>query len=267
VVKSRLFQETNIPFTNSSGIHGPQITEWFIMTTLAHSHHYNTLYEQQKQQEWKPNYARAVNDLVGQRLGVLGYGSIGRQAANVAKALGMEVIAYTASPRDTPEKRADHGFIVPGTGDRDGSIPREWYSGLDKESLHNFLKQDLDVLLVSVPLTKETRHFLSTEEFEILSKKKTFVSNIARGAIIDQPALVKALHEGKLRGAALDVTEPEPLPADDPLWKAPNVTITPHVSGNTSSYVARSLQVLEANLDNLLDGKPLINTIDRKKGY
>ncbi|RDI89867.1 hypothetical protein Vi05172_g443 [Venturia inaequalis] len=267
VIKSRVFQETNIPFTNSSGIHGPQITEWFIMTTLTHSHHYNALYEQQKKQAWAPQYGRAVRDLVGQKLGVLGYGSIGRQAANVARAMGMEVIAYTATPKDTPEKKADHGFVVPGTGDKDGHIPSEWYSGLDKKSLHNFLAQDIDILLICVPLTEQTRHFLSTAEFEILSKKKTFISNIARGPIIDQPALVKALKEGKVRGAALDVTEPEPLPADDPLWKAPNIIITPHVSGSSNVYIERSLQVFEANLDNLLSGKPLINTIDRKKGY
>ncbi|QDS68237.1 hypothetical protein FKW77_010601 [Venturia effusa] len=272
VLKSRVFQETNIPFTNSSGIHGPQITEWFILTTLAQSHHYNALYEQQKKREWTlgfatPSYGRAVRDLVGQKLGVLGYGSIGRQAANVARAMGMTVIAYTATPKDTPEKKADHGFVVPGTGDKNGHIPSEWYSGLDKKSLHNFLAQDIDILLIAVPLTEQTRHFLSTAEFDILSKKKAFISNIARGPIIDQPALVRALNEGKLRGAALDVTDPEPLPPTDPLWQAPNVTITPHVSGSSIAYVDRAIQVLEANLDNLMDGKPLINVIDRKKGY
>lgn len=234
---------------------------------MAHSHHYNALHEQQKRQEWAPKYGSDVRDLVGQKLGVLGYGSIGRQAANVARAMGMEVIAYTATPKDTPEKKADHGFIVPGTGDENGHIPSEWYSGLAKKSLHNFLARDIDILLVSVPLTEQTRHFLSTEEFKILSKNKTYITNIARGPIIDQPALIKALQEGKLRGAALDVTDPEPLPADDPLWKAPNVTITPHVSGASVAYVDRVIQVLEANLDNLSSGKPLINTIDRKKGY
>lgn len=198
---------------------------------------------------------------------MLGYGSIGRQAANAASAMGMEVIAYTATPKDTPEKRADHGFVIPGTGGKDGHVPSQWYSGLDKKSLHNFLAQDIDILLISVPLTEQTRHFLSTVEFDILFKKQTFIANIARGPIIDQPALVKALNEGKLRGAALDVTDPEPLPADDPLWKASNVTITPHISGATVAYVERTIQVLEANLDNLLKGKPLINTIDRKKGY
>jgi phosphoglycerate dehydrogenase-like enzyme len=208
-----------------------------------------------------------VQDLAGQRLGVLGYGSIGRQAGRVAKAMGMDVIAYTSSPRDTSEKRKDKGFIVPGTGDPDGNVPSKWFSGSDKESLHHFLRQDIDVLLVSVPLTPATRHMLSSEEFDILSQKKTFVSNIARGPIIDSIALRKALEDGKLRGAALDVTDPEPLPANNPLWTAPNITITPHISGHTNNYADRVFQLLELNLERKAKGERLINVIDRKRGY
>ncbi|EON64329.1 hypothetical protein W97_03560 [Coniosporium apollinis CBS 100218] len=266
-----IYTDTKITLTTSSGIHGPQIAEWVVMTALVQSHHYNKLYELQKQKRWGKNdidgdYHR-VRDLVGQRLGVLGYGSIGRQVGRVAKAMGMDVIAYTATPKDTPEKRRDKGFVVPGTGDPDGSIPSNWYSGLDKESLHHFLKQDIDVLLVSVPLTKETRHFLSTPEFEVLSKQHAFVTNISRGQIIDQPALVSALHDGSLRGAALDVTDPEPLPPDDPLWDAPNVTITPHISGVGQAYTDRAFQVLEVNLERREKGEKLINVVDRKRGY
>jgi phosphoglycerate dehydrogenase-like enzyme len=267
VVQTSIFKETNIPFATASGVHGPQISEWFILTLLTFNHAYDALYESYKKQAWDSSKGSNVQDVVGQRLGVLGYGSIGRQAARVAKAMGFDVIAYTASPRDTPEKRRDPGFIVPGTGDADGSIPSAWYSGTDKESLHNFLSQDIDVLLVGVPLTAATRHLLSTEEFEILSKKKAFISNIARGPIIDSTAIRVALEEGKLRGAALDVTDPEPLPADDPLWKAPNVFITPHVSGNTKNYADRAFQLLEANLERKANGEKLINVIDRKRGY
>jgi phosphoglycerate dehydrogenase-like enzyme len=118
-----------------------------------------------------------------------------------------------------------------------------------------------------VPLTADTRHALSTEEFEILSKKKAFISNIARGPIIDSAALRVALEEGKLRGAALDVTEPEPLPSDDPLWKAPNTFISPHVSGNTKDYAVRAFGVFETNLERRAKGEKLLNVIDRKKGY
>lgn len=129
------------------------------------------------------------------------------------------------------------------------------------------MSQDIDVLLVGVPLTPATHHLLSTEEFEILSKKKTFIANIARGPIIDSAALIKALEEGKLRGSALDVTDPEPLPAGNPLWKAPNTLITPHISGNTTHYIDRSFQVLETNLERRANGESLINVIDKRKGY
>ena len=211
---------------------------------------------------------------------MLGYGSIGRQVARVGKAMGMDVIAYTASPRTTPESKHDEGFIVPGTGDPDGSIPSAWYSGLDKKSLHNFLSQDIDHLLISVPLTKETTHFIAEEEFKILGKHNAFISNISRGQIIKQSALVESLKKyadndplkrgdggGGLRGAALDVTDPEPLPKDDPLWDAPNCIITPHISGLGSAYVDRAFQVLEVNLDRRERGKKMINVVDRKRGY
>lgn len=269
--KSRIFSETEIPFTTSSGVHGPQISEWVIMTALVHSHHYKELYELQKQRRWarEGGYVdfHNVRDMVGQRLGILGYGSIGRQVAHVGKAMGMTVVAYTASKKDTPEKRRDGGYIVPGTGDPDGSIPEQWFSGTSKEELHAFLGADIDMLVVSVPLTPATRHMLSREEFSILGKRKAFVSNIARGPIIDQPAIVEALNEGTLRGAALDVTEPEPLPKDDPLWDAKNVIITPHISGSTSAYTERAFGVLELNLERKEKGEPYVNVVDRKKGY
>jgi phosphoglycerate dehydrogenase-like enzyme len=184
--------------------------------------------------------------------------------------MGMNVIAYTASPRPTPESKKDNGFIVPGTGDPDGSIPSAWYSGLDKESLHEFLRQEIDLLVVSVPLTKATTHLLSTPEFELLSKSnphKTYIANISRGAIIDQPALVAACENKQILGAALDVTDPEPLPPDDPLWTAPNVLITPHVSGNTTVYAERAFQVLEENVVRWKKGEKFINVVDRKSGY
>ena len=190
-------------------------------------------------------------------------------AARLCKALGMDVIAYTASPRKTPESKRDTGYIVPGTGDEDGTIPSAWYSGVDKASLHNFLKQDIDVLLVAVPLTDQTRHSLGKEEFEILGKNNAFLVNIARGSIIVQDDLIAALKqkEGGLRGAALDVTDPEPLGPESELWDLENVAITPHNSGSGSTYVERSFQVLERNLTNLERGRRLINVVNRERGY
>ena len=244
------------------------------MTGLVWSHKYNQLHELQKEHRWgktgQDDDYHQVRDRVGLRLGVLGYGSIGRQVGRVAKAMGMEVIAYTASPKDSAEKRKDPGFIVPGTGDPDGEIPSEWYSGLDKESLHKFLEQDLDWIVVAVPLTEQTRHFLSTTEFKKLSqggKRKPLVSNIARGPILDQKALIEALKDGTLGGAALDVTDPEPLPEDSELWDLENVIVTPHISGTGSSYTERAFKVLETNLERREKGERLINVVRRDRGY
>lgn len=181
--------------------------------------------------------------------------------------MGMDVYAYTRSERSTPEKRKDDSYCVPGTGDPEGLVPSKWFHGASKEDINDFLSQDLDILVLSLPLTGDTKGLLSREQFEILSKKKTFVSNIARGGVIDTDALIEALESGKIRGAALDVTDPEPLPSDHKLWKAPNLLITPHVSWQTQSLVPRLLDIFELNLDNLSAGRPLINVVNREFNY
>ena len=257
------------------------------MTGLNSAHYYNILHSDQIAHQWRSpdHWSRfnSVQDKTGQRLGVLGYGSIGRQVGRVAKAMGMDVIAYTAGPRETPESRRDDGYIVPGTGDPDGSIPSAWYSGLDKDSLHQFLSQDIDWLVISVPLTPQTHHFISEAELQILGKsgKNAFLSNISRGRIIDQSALITSLRkyvdndplqggsggEGGIRGCALDVTDPEPLPPDHELWDAPNCIITPHISGLGSTYTKRALDVFRVNLEKWQKGEKLINQVDRKRGY
>lgn len=274
IQKSPIYTETDVTITTSSGVHGPQIAEWCVMTALVQSHKYNQLHDLQKEHKWgktggDDDYHK-VRDMVGRRLGVLGYGSIGRQVGRVAKAMGMDVVAYTATPKDTPEKKKDQGFIVPGTGDAEGAVPSAWYSGLDKDSRLHFLKQDIDWLIVSVPLTEQTTHFLSTDEFKALSqdgKKPAFITNIARGPILDQPKLIEALKDKTLAGAALDVTDPEPLPADSELWDLPNVTVTPHVSGVGSAYTVRSFRILEENLVRREKGEKLFNVVRRERGY
>ncbi|KAK3208580.1 hypothetical protein GRF29_77g1131578 [Pseudopithomyces chartarum] len=248
VAKHPIYTDTKIPLCSANGVHGPQIAEWVVMTDLIHNHNYIDLYKKQQRREWK-NAGDPISgkDNVGRTVGILGYGSIGRQVARVAKAMGMKVLAYTASPRKTPESKRDNGFIVPGTGDAEGEFPSAWYSGLDKESLHEFLRQKVDLLVLAVPLTKQTLHFLSAPEFALLHESNpsgTYIANIARGQIIDQPALIEALKSKQISGAALDVTDPEPLPADDPLWDAPNVLITPHVSGVTETTPERIFQVI-----------------------
>lgn len=280
-----IYQAGQIPITNSSGIHGAIIAEWVIMTLLMASRRYKVLRQWQDERDWDESFDAKdefhdVTDSVGKRLGILGYGSIGRQVARVAKAMGMEIIAFTANPRETAESKRDHGFVIPGIGDPEGEFPSAWFSGLDKASLHKFLEQDLDFLLICLPLTSKTRYLLGKDEFRILGKRNAFVTNIARGEILVQKDLIAALEEyedfvdgsrrdkrGGLRGAALDVADPEPLPADNELWSAPNVIITPHISGVNRDYSIRALEVLEQNLKRLASGERLLNLEDRNLGY
>lgn len=111
--------------------------------------------------------------------------------------------------------------------------------------------------------SNQTKHLLSHKEFDILSRKTAFLSNASRGAVIDQDALITALATSKLRGAALDVTDPEPLPLDHPLWRAPNVTITPHLSGLISNYQERAMEILALNLERKAQGSVVLNIINR----
>ncbi|KAH7367796.1 D-3-phosphoglycerate dehydrogenase [Plectosphaerella cucumerina] len=256
----------DVVFSTANGVHPPQIAEWVIATWLNNQHHLLRYHGFQQQATWK-RLSDPVDDSVGLRMGVLGYGAIGRQCGRLGQALGMEVYAYTRGERSTPVSRRDDSYCVPGTGDPDGLIPSKWFHGASRESIDHFLAQDLDLLVIGLPLTPETDGLFGREQFEILSKRKTFVSNIARGRLIQQDALIEAVESGKIRGAALDVTEPEPLPDGHPLWTAPNVYITPHISGITTKYWDRALDILETNIDHLAKGEPLINVIDRKLNY
>lgn len=144
-------------------------------------------------------------------------------------------------------------------------MPARWFHGESKESLRGFLGQDLDLLVVSLPLSEAGGDdIISHEELGILARRKTFVSNVGRGQLVDTQALVDALEGGRIRGAALDVTDPEPLPRGHALWTAPNVFISPHVSWQSDRFNERILEILEINLGRLDEGKLPINLARRE---
>ena len=200
--------------------------------------------------------------------------------------MGAEVYAYTAHPRPTPESRRDKAYHVPGLGDPEGKLPTRWFSGTTEGEVREFLTSGLDLLVVAVPLTDATRGLLGEAQFRALyeaapapsgggggggeekkKKPRTYVTNIGRGPVVDTDALIQALDEGWIRGAALDVTDPEPLPENHPLWHKDNVIITPHVSGNSDHYTDRLLGIIDVNLERLSKGEEFINQVNKKQGY
>lgn len=188
---------------------------------------------------------------------------------------------------------------MPGTGDPDGTLPDTWYSGSDKTGLHRFLDSDLDLLVICVPLTPSTRGMFGQDELEVLYKNAlrraqespypkleyspdserdlsrpplprgygTILSNISRGSIVDHASLVTYLTRHHLLGAALDVTDPEPLPPNNPLWELENVIVTPHISALGREYLSRGFGVLIENLERKKKGQGLLNEVNRRKGY
>ncbi|KAK0715957.1 oxidoreductase-like protein [Lasiosphaeris hirsuta] len=271
ILDNPLFKDTDITFCTANGVHGPQISEWIISTYLAFEHHLPDFLDRQKEARWDRGESLSnIEDAVSKTVGILGYGSIGRQTARVATALGLKVHAYTLHPRPTPESRRDESWTPAGLGDPNGIFPSRWFSGGSKEDLHKFLGSGLDLLVVATPLTNNTQHLLAAPEFQVLADKRpgrTFVSNIARGPVVETDDLIEALETGLIRGAALDVTDPEPLPDGHKLWAAKNVIITPHVSGASTSYAKRVLAILGYNLKRLSEGQDLTNKINRKEGY
>lgn len=181
--------------------------------------------------------------------------------------MGMDVYAYTLHERKTPESKKDDSYAPPGLGDPDGIFPSKWFYGDSTEELHAFLGSGLDLLVVAMPLTPKTTGLISTPEFEVLSKKKTFISNIARGPIVKTDDLIEALDKGLIRGAALDVTDPEPLPEGHPLWNAKNVFVSPHISSSSTSYFDRLWDITKLNLERLSEGREFVNKVNRKEGY
>lgn len=163
--------------------------------------------------------------------------------------------------RRTPQQ----GYIVPGTGDADGSIPEAWFSTTDPSSLASFLAQS-DVVLLCLPSTPATYHILNAVTLSHM-KRSAVIVNVGRGDAIDTDALVDALDGGKIAGAALDVTDPEPLPDGHTLFGRKNVILTPHMSGRTLRYYDVVVDILVENLERLKNGRKLVNTVDPLRGY
>ena len=183
-------------------------------------------------------------ELQGKTALVIGYGGIGHQIAQRSAGFGMRVLAIDV-------------VDVPPTRDVE-------YVG-QPEDLDRLLPE-ADVVFVSVPLTKATTGMIGPKQFELM-KKGAYIVNVGRGGVVDTAAMTAALQSGKLAAAGLDVVEPEPLPADHPLWSMQNVTISPHAAGQMDGLRARQIELYRDNIERYLAGKPMRNLVDKKKGF
>ena len=246
--------------TTASGVHMGVMAEYALLMMLAHDHRLPALLRTQTARDWPSNRGALFSpaELRDKTLGILGYGSIGREVARLAHAFGMRLLAA----KRNPAQRADAGWHLPGTGDPEGLLPEAIY-GLDQ--LDAFLPE-CDYVVVVLPLTPETTHALNARTLALL-KPTAFIINYGRGELIHEPSLVAALQGGQLGGAALDVFAREPLPADSPLWDLPNVILTPHISGWTQRYDELATRLFADNLRRWLAGEELYNVVDVRAGY
>lgn len=252
---------SEIAITSANGVHSVQIAEYVLGMLLSLAHHFPATYRLQAEDRWPGMQEKSVfasRELRGKTLGILGYGAIGREVARLASAFGMRVLATKRSGRPP----AFDGWTLPDTGDPSGSIPERFY---DLSELHALLPE-CDMLVLALPLSAQTRHLIGQAELALL-RSHTFLVNIGRGPLIDHDALVEALREKRLGGAALDVTEPEPLPATSPLWRLDNAIISPHISGLSAYYNERLTELFSENLRRYLVGEPLLNLVQRELGY
>ena len=225
---------------NCRGIHEPEMAEFTLALLLAVAKRIPRAAAQQARREWR---MYAGLRLEGATVGILGLGAVGHSLARRCKALGMRVI-----------------------GTRHSGEPLEQVDRVYRPDETSTVLAESDVVVVVLPLTPETRGSIDAAALAQM-KPRALLVNVARGGIVDEAALAAALEEGRIGGAAVDVFEEEPLPADSPLWGAPNTLVTPHVAGLTRDYMSRVAALFFENIRRLERGAPLLNEIDRSRGY
>lgn len=239
---------SEIALTNAGRVHGPVVAEHAIAMLLALAKRLPSAVRYQQRRKWAMEAIwkeqPRPREVRGASLVVVGLGSIGAEVASVAAALKMHVIGV----REHPERGTEGAHEVVGYDALDNAIPKA------------------DFVMLAAPLTPRTRHLINARRLHIF-KPTAFLINVSRGALVDEAALVKALRDRKIAGAALDVFEEEPLSRWSPLWKMPHVLITPHTAFLTENVWQRHFEVFAANLNRYLAGQPLEGVVDTKRGY
>ncbi|MCB9458921.1 MAG: D-2-hydroxyacid dehydrogenase [Anaerolineaceae bacterium] len=255
-------QAEDVVITSTSGMHAQQLANYTWLMILAFNFRLPEWMIDKQKAHWpeSPQSRYVPVDIDQQTVGIVGYGSIGREIARLAKAFGMRVLA---SKRDIkrPAQR-DTEYIQAGIGDPEGDIPERIYPG---EAIAS-MAAECDYLAVTLPYTEGTHHNIDDSVFEAM-KESAVIINVGRGGVIDEKAMITALSSGKIRGAGLDVFEEEPLPSTSPLWQMDNVIISPHVGGSTTRYQEKAIDIFAGNLKRYVENRPLMNMLDRETGY
>jgi len=262
LVDQPIASSDSVVITSASGIHATTMAEYTFMMMLSLGHRLLTALRLQSVSEWAPDTKRdwlVPQELRGSTLGIVGYGSIGREIARLACAFGMDVLAIKRNVLDPVD---GSGYALPGTGDPDGAYFTRLYP---PEALHTMVR-DCDFVVVATPLTDATRLMFDAQAFAAM-KPTAFLINIGRGGVVDEDALRAALQEGTIAGAAMDVFAAEPLPEDSPLWKLPNLIITPHISGTAANYNEKAAALFVENLTRYVARRDLLNVVDAARGY
>ena len=245
-VERGLFPElidSNVVVTNAKNVYGPQIADHAFAFLLALTRRLTVTIPKQNLEEW-PAGRGGMIELDGKTAVIIGVGGIGSQIAQRAHGFGMKVIGVDI--RDLPPSATVQRVVPPDM--LDSVLP------------------EADVVFISAPHTKKTEKMMGPRQFELMKQGSYFIA-VSRGKIYDRGALVKALDSNRLAGAGLDVTDPEPLPKGDPLWKFPNVVITPHTSGGSDGLQARLNHLVKENIRRFGAGLPLLNVVDKKEGF
>lgn len=239
--------------TNAQGVFDIPIAEWCVAMMVNLARDLRGMVRHQDQGIWDRD-ARFQQEIRGQTVGFWGYGGLARETARLGKALGLRVHVLTRQgvrPRENV-------YCVAGTGDPAGVLPDAVFSESQKEA---FLR-GLDFLVLAMPLTPTTRGLVGEAELRALPAR-AFLLNPARGPLVQEPALLRALREGWIAGAALDTHFQYPLPPDHPLWRLPNVILTPHISGSSRSpfFRPRVWDLFAQNVGRILAEQPLLNEL------
>ena len=235
------YLKRDLILTNGSGVHGIPIAEFVIAYLLAYSKRLPSLYKLQNEHDWQRGLP--IQELFEKTLLIIGAGGIGQEIAVRAKAFGMSILGSSRHPKPLPNFDKVVGA-------------NEW-----KELL-----PEADFVVIATPLTPETKGMIDVDTLRLF-RPDSYLINIARGAIVDESALTKALQAGWIAGAALDTVFTEPLPTESPLWTLPNIFITPHCSGNSPRVKERTLALFLDNFNRYHQGKPLRNVVDKTAGY